>query len=89
MKIINKTDNKFFGLKKKLISIPLIVYVFTKVFMFIVHYIVLLYPAGCQHSFVHNFLIVVLPAAVNMSFIHIPLLRPKTLPAVCADLVNP
>nr|XP_058960565.1 uncharacterized protein LOC131787481 [Pocillopora verrucosa] len=25
---------------------------------------------------------------LNMSFIHIPLLRPKTLPAVCADLVN-
>ena len=26
---------------------------------------------------------------LNMSFIHIPLLRPKTLPAVCAVLVNP
>ena len=25
---------------------------------------------------------------LNMSFIHIPLLRSKTLPAVCADLVN-
>ena len=37
MKIINKMDNKFFGLKKKLISISLIAYVFTKVFMFIVH----------------------------------------------------
>ena len=31
MKIINKMDNKFFGL------ISLIAYVFTKVFMFIVH----------------------------------------------------
>ena len=26
---------------------------------------------------------------LNMSFIHIPLLKPKTLLAVCADLVNP
>ena len=26
---------------------------------------------------------------LNMLFIHIPLLRSKTLPAVCADLVNP
>ena len=25
---------------------------------------------------------------LKMSFIHIPLLRPKTLTAVCADLVN-
>ena len=36
MKIINEMDNKFFGKKKKLISILLIAYVFTKVFMFIV-----------------------------------------------------
>ena len=65
MKIINEMDNKFFGLKKKLGSISWIAYVFTKVFMFIVHCInVLLYPAGCQHSFVHNFLMLVLCAAV-------------------------
>ena len=37
MKIISEVDNKFFGLKKKLISISLIAYVFTKVVMFIVH----------------------------------------------------
>ena len=64
MKIINEMDNKFFGKKKKLISILLIAYVFTKVFMFMLIVFVLLYPSGCQHSFVHNFLMVVLPAAV-------------------------
>ena len=61
MKIIDEMVNKFFGLKKKSISISLIAYVFTKVFMFIVF--VLLYPAGCQHIFVHNFLLAVLPSA--------------------------
>ena len=89
MKIISEMDNKFFGLKKKLISISLIAYVFTKVVMFIVRCICSALscrlsaqfrpqlPHGCSAC-----------CCLNVSFIHIPLLRPKTLPAVCADLVN-
>ena len=89
MKIINKMDNKFFGLKKKLISISLIAYVFTKVFMFIVHSICSALSCRLSAQFFPQ-----LPhgcfacCCLNMSFIHIPLLRPKTLHAVCADLVN-
>ena len=90
MKIISEMDNKFFGLKKKLISISLIAYVCTKVVMFIVcctcsalscrlsAQFCLQFPHGCSAC-----------CCLNVSFIHIPLLRPKTLPAVCADLVNP
>ena len=89
MKVINKMDNKFFGLKKKLISISLIAYVFTKVFMFIVHSICSALSCRLSAQFFPQ-----LPhgcfacCCLNMSFIHIPLLRSKTLPAVCADLVN-
>ena len=65
MKIISEVDNKFFGLKKKLISISLIAYVSLQKWLCLLFIVfVLLYPAGCQHSFVHNFLIVVLAAAV-------------------------
>ena len=90
MKIISEIDNKFFWFEKKIISISMIAYVFTKVVMFIVHYICsALYcrllaqfcpqlPRGCFAC-----------CCLNMSFIHIPLLKPKTLTAVCADLVNP
>ena len=64
LKIINLMNNKFFWFEKK-ININLIgcLYV-TKIFMFIVHCIVLLYLTGSQHSFVNNFLVVVLPAAL-------------------------
>ena len=90
MKIINKMDNKFFGLKKKIISILLIAYVFTKEFMLIVHSICSALSCRLSAQFFPQ-----LPhgcfacCCFNMSFIHIPLLRSKTLPAVCADLVNP
>ena len=89
MKIINKMDNKFFGLKKKLISISLIAYVFIKVFIFIVHSICSALSCRLSAQFFPQ-----LPhgcfacCCLNMSFIHIPLLRPKTLGAVCVDLVN-
>ena len=90
MKIINEMDNKFFGLKKIIISISLIAYVFTKVFMFIVHSICSALSCRLSAQFFPQ-----LPhgcfacCCLNMSFIHVPLLRSKTLPAVCADLVNP
>ena len=90
MKIISEMDNKFFGLKKKLISISLIAYVFTKVVMFIVRRICSALSCRLSAQFCPQ-----LPhgcfacCCLNMSFIHIPLLKPKTLPAVCADLVNP
>ena len=49
---------------------------------------VLRYLAGCKHSFVRNFLIPSCFACycLTMSFIHISVLKPKTLPAFCADL---
>ena len=74
---------------KKLISISLIAYVFTKVFMFIVHSICSALFSRLSAQFFPQ-----LPhgcfacCCLNMSLIHIPLLRPRTLPAVCADLVN-
>ena len=67
----------------------MIAYVFTKVFMFIVHSICSALSCRLSAQFFPQ-----LPhgcfacCCLNMSFIHIPLLRPKTLPAVCADLVN-
>ena len=79
-----------FLVEKKLISISLIAYVFTKVFMFIVHYICSALSCRLSAQFCPQ-----LPhgcfacCCLNMSFIPIPLLRPKTLPTVCADLVNP
>ena len=91
MKIINEMDNKFFGLKKKLGSISWIAYVFTKVFMFIVHCICSALSCRLSAQFCPQ-----LPHAcfvcccLNTSFIHFLLLKPNlTLPAVCADLVNP
>ena len=89
MKIISEMDNKFFGLKKKLISISLIAYVFTKVVMFIVRCICSALSCRLSAQFCPQ-----LPhgcfacCCLNASFIHIPLVKPKTLPAVCADLVN-
>ena len=80
----------FLVFKKKLISISLIAYVFTKVFMFIVHSICSALSCRLSAQFFPQ-----LPhgcfacCCLNMSFIHVPLLRSKTLPAVCADLVNP
>ena len=86
----SEMDNKFFSLKKNKQSISLIAYVFAKVFMFIVHCICsalscrlsaqfcLQLPHGCSAF-----------CCLNMSLTHIPLLKPKTLPSVCADLVNP
>ena len=49
---------------------------------------VLRYLAGCKHSFVRNFLIPSCFACycLTMSFIHISVLKPKPLPAFCADL---
>ena len=79
-----------FLVKKKLISILLIAYVFTKVFMFIVDCICSALSFRLSAQFCPQ-----LPhgcfacCCLNMSFIHIPLLKPKTLPAVYADLVNP
>ena len=79
----------FLVLKKKLISISLIAYVLTKVFMFIVHSICSALSCRLSAQFFPQ-----LPhgcfacCCLNMLFIHIPLLRSKTLPAVCADLVN-
>ena len=64
MKIISEMDNKFFGLKKKIISILLIAYVFKKCLCLLVIAFVLLYLVGCQHSFVHNIFIVVFPVVV-------------------------
>ena len=64
MKIISEMDNKFFGLKKKLISILLIAYVFKKSVCLLVIVFVMLYPVGCQHSFVHNLLMVILHVVV-------------------------
>ena len=90
MKIINKMDSKFCGRKKKLISILLIAYVFTKVFMFIVHCICSALSCRLSAQFCpqlpHGYFAC---CCLNMSFIYIPLLRPKTIPAVCADLVYP
>ena len=65
MKIINKMDNKFFGLKKKF-NIHFIdcLCFLQKCLCLLFILFVVLYPAGCQHSFVHNVLRVVLPAAV-------------------------
>ena len=75
---------------KKLISISLIAYVCTKVVMFIVCCICSALSCRLSAQFCPQ-----LPhgcsacCCLNVSFIHIPLLRPKTLPAVCAVLVNP
>ena len=68
----------------------MIAYVCTKVVMFIVFCICSALSCRLSAQFCPQ-----LPhgcfacCCLNMSFIHIPLLRPKTLPAVCADLVNP
>ena len=75
---------------KKLISISLIAYVFTKVFMFIVHSICSALSCRLSAQFFPQ-----LPhgcfacCCLNMSFIHNLLLKSKTLPAVYADLVKP
>ena len=90
MKIFSEMDNNFLVWKKKLISISLIAYVFTKVFMFIVHCICSTLSCRLSAQFCPQF-----PhgcfacCCLNMSFIHNLLLKSKTLPAVCADLVNP
>ena len=65
-------------------------YVFTKVVMFIVCCICSALSCRLSAQFCPQ-----LPhgcfacCCLNVSFIHIPLLKPKTLPPVCADLVNP
>ena len=70
--------------------ISLIAYVFAKVFMFIVHCICSALSCRLSAQFCPQ-----LPhgcsafCCLNMSLTHIPLLKPKTLPSVCADLVNP
>ena len=67
----------------------MIAYVCTKVVMFIVCCICSALSCRLSAQFCPQ-----LPhgcsacCCLNVSFIHIPLLRPKTLPAVCADLVN-
>ena len=77
----SEMDNKFFGLKKNF---------FAKVFMFIVHCICSALSCRLSAQFCPQ-----LPhgcsafCCLNMSLTHIPLLKPKTLPSVCADLVNP
>ena len=68
----------------------MIAYVFTEVFMFIFHFICSALSCRLSAQFCPQ-----LPhgcfacCCLNMSFILIPLLKPKTLPTVCADLVNP
>ena len=88
MKIIDEMDNKFFGLKKK-INIYFIdcLCFYKSVYVYCIcsalscrlpaHFCPQLPPSCFALCF------------LNMSFIHIPLLKPNTLPAVCADLVNP
>ena len=85
MEIINEMNEKFFGLKKKTNNNNDFI-VFTGLLSIIFF---LLYLAGFLYCFVHNFLMVFACCCLNMSFIRIPVLKPKTLPAVCADLVNP
>ena len=90
MKIICEMDDKFFGVKKKLISISLIAYAFSKAVMFIVHCICSALSSRLSAQFRPQ-----LPCGcftcccLNVSFMYISLLKPKTLPAVSADLVNP
>ena len=90
MKIISEMDNKFFGLKKKF-NIHFIdclrfyksgyVYCSLYLFCFILQAVSTVLSTTSSGCFAC--------CCLNVSFIHIPLLRPKTLPAVCADLVNP
>ena len=80
MKIVGEMDNKFFGLKKKLISISLIACVFTKVVMFIVCCVYSALSCRLSAQFHPQ-----LPhgcfacCCLNLSSIHIPLLKLKTL----------
>ena len=77
MKIISEMEKKFFGLKKKN-NIHFIDCLFFSLSCRLSAQFCPQLPHGCFAC-----------CCLNMSFIHIPLLRPKTLPAVCADLVNP
>ena len=77
MKIISEMEKKFFGLKKKN-NIHFIDCLFFSLSCRLSAQFCPQLPHGCFAC-----------CCLNMSFIHIPLLRSKTLPAVCADLVNP
>ena len=85
MEIINKMKNKFFGLKKKPTTI---------VILLILLFYCPLYFFCCTLQAFSTVLSTTslwffACCCLNMSFIRIPVLKPKTLPAVCADLVNP
>ena len=86
MEIINTMNNKFFGLKKKKPTTIMIL-------LFLLFYCPLYFFCCTLQAFS-----TVLSTTsswffaccyLNMPFIRIPVLKPKTLPAVCADLVNP
>ena len=90
MKIINEMDNKFFGKKKKInINFVDCLCFYKSVYVY-VDCICSALPFRLSAQFCPQ-----LPhgcfacCCLKMSFIHIPLLKPKTLPAVYADLVNP
>ena len=77
MKIISEMEKRFLVSKKK-INIHFIDCLFFSLSCRLSAQFCPQLPHGCFAC-----------CCLNMSFIHIPLLRPKTLPAVCADLVNP
>ena len=89
METINEINDKFFGLEKKNIKKPTTL----TILLFLLFYCPF-YLFCCTLEAVATVLSTAslwffACCCLNMSFICIPVLKPKTLPAVCADLVNP